>query len=106
MFRVLINNELKKRFLNKITWFFYSFLFSWILIGIVLFFKGGDRFALLLMPPIVISAGIMIGNFAEYLELLKDSGKFDIFKRGKNLTGIISIIILLFIISPGCFRRT
>jgi len=101
MFRVLINSELKKRLLDKVSWFFYWFLFSWLLIGIVLFFMGGLRFALLLMPPIVISAGIMIGNFAEYLELLKDRGKFDILKRGKNLTGIIAIIILLFISVPA-----
>jgi asparagine N-glycosylation enzyme membrane subunit Stt3 len=103
MFRVLINCELKKRLLNKVTWFFYSFLFVWILIGLVLILMGGIRFATLLMPPIVISAGIMIGNFAEYLELLKDSRKSDIFKRRKNLTGIISIAVLLLITTPAVF---
>ena len=101
MLRVLINSELKKRLLDRVSWFFYLFLFSWLLIGITLFFKGGERFALLLIPPIVIIAGIMIGNFAEYLELLKDKGKFDIFKRWKNLTGIIAMIILLFISVPA-----
>lgn len=103
MFRILINDELKKRLLNKVTWFLYSFLLAWILIGFFLIFMGGDRFALLLMPPLVISAGIMIGMLAEYLELLKDSGKSDILKRRKNLTGIISIAILLFITAPAVF---
>jgi asparagine N-glycosylation enzyme membrane subunit Stt3 len=103
MFRVLINDELKKRLLNKITWFFYAFLFVWILVGFLLILKGGDRFALLLMPPLVISAGIMIGILIEYLELLKDIGKSDILRRRKNLTRIISIAILLFITLPAVF---
>jgi dolichyl-diphosphooligosaccharide--protein glycosyltransferase len=102
MFRILINDELKKRFLNKVTWFFYSFLFVWILIGFFIIVKG-DRFALLLIPPLAISAGIMIGILIEYLELLKDSGKFEILKRRKNLTGIIAIVILLFTTVPAVF---
>lgn len=100
IFRVLINKELKKRFLNKITWFFYSFLFIWVLVGFYVTLKG-DRFALLLVPPLVISAGIMIGILIEYLKLLKDSGKSDILMKKKNLTRIISIAILLFITLPS-----
>jgi dolichyl-diphosphooligosaccharide--protein glycosyltransferase len=102
MFRVLINDGLKKQFLNKVTWFFYSFLFIWVLIGFFLVMKG-DRFALLLIPPLAISAGIMIGILIEYLELLKDSGKSGILRRRKNLTWIISIVILLFITVPAVF---
>jgi dolichyl-diphosphooligosaccharide--protein glycosyltransferase len=57
----------------------------------------GSRFVLLLLPPLVISAGIMIGILTEYPKLLKEGGKSDILKIRKNITRIISIIILLFI---------
>jgi len=103
IFRILINNVLKRQLLNKITWFFYSFLFIWILIGLIFIFTGGDRFSLLLVAPIAISAGIMIGILIEYLKILKDSGKFEILNRRKNLTWIISVVILLFITVPAVF---
>ncbi len=103
MFRILINDELKKRF-YKITWFFYSFLFVWILISFFIIVKGGNRFALLLISPLVISAGIMIGILIEYPKLLQDSGKFDILRRRKNLIKIISIAILFFITLPAVFN--
>ena len=104
IFRVLINDKLKKSLFNKITWFFFVFLFVWVLVGFFLFFKGGYRFALLLMPPIVIITGIMIGNITEYMELLKDSGKSGVLGKKKNFIKIISISILLIITVPAIFR--
>lgn len=101
MFRVLINDEQKKLLLNKVTWFFYSFLFAWLLIGFFVILNG-TRFALLLVPPLGISAGITIGLFIEYPKLLKDGGKSDIL-RGKSITGIISAAGLLLITALAVF---
>ncbi len=103
MFRVLINNGLKKHF-NRIKWSFYSFLLAWTLAGFFVTIKGGDRFILLLMPPLIISAGIMIGILVEYPKLLKDSGKSNIFTKRKNLIRIISIVILFLITLPSVFN--
>lgn len=95
--RVMTNRELRKWF-NKITWFFYSFLFAWILTSAVIPVVGGLRFAMLFIPPIAISAGIMFGILIEYPEFLKYSGKSDIFKRRKNLIKIISVSVILLVI--------
>ena len=72
MFRVLVNDKLKKRF-NRIKWFFLSFLLVWIFFGLLIIIGGGNRFVLLIISPLVISAGIMIGILIEYPKLLKDS---------------------------------
>ncbi|MCJ7691239.1 MAG: dolichyl-diphosphooligosaccharide--protein glycosyltransferase subunit STT3, partial [Clostridiaceae bacterium] len=96
MFRVLISDELKKHF-NRIKWFFLSFLLFWISISFLIRIGGGIKFSLLIVSPLVISAGIMIGILIEYPKLLQDSGKFNMLKRKKNLIKIISIAILFFI---------
>jgi dolichyl-diphosphooligosaccharide--protein glycosyltransferase len=98
--RILINKELKKRFLNKMTWFFFMFLVVWTVIGFFAVLKGA-RFIIMLVPPLVISAGIMIGISAGYLSILKDNKRFDIFQRRKSITGIISILILVWITVPS-----
>jgi dolichyl-diphosphooligosaccharide--protein glycosyltransferase len=68
--RLLVNNQLKKRFLNKMNWFLYVLLVIWTITGVVSLFKG-IRFILLLIPPLVISAGIMVGICIEYIRALK-----------------------------------
>lgn len=103
MFRVLVNDELKKRF-NRIKWFFLSFLLVWIFAGFLIIIGGGNRFVLLIVPPLVISAGIMIGILIEYPKLLKDSEKSDISRRRKNFIKIITIAILFFITLPSVFN--
>ncbi|AEG18529.1 STT3 domain-containing protein [Methanobacterium paludis] len=100
IFRVMINKKLKKRFLNRMSWFFYSLLVVWILIG-VLSLKEGERFIMLLIPPLVVSSGIMVGLAADYLSLLKKSEKFNIFRRKKNLIKILSLCVLLLIAVPA-----
>lgn len=68
--RILANNQLKERFLNKMNWFLYVLLVIWIIAGIVSLEKG-IRFILLLLPPLIISAGIMVGICIEYIRALK-----------------------------------
>jgi len=97
MLRILINHKLKKRF-SKITWFFYSFLFAWVLTSVFITIVGGVRFILLIIPPLAVSAGIMVGILIEYPKLIEDSEKNDFFKRRKNLINIISVSILLIVI--------
>jgi asparagine N-glycosylation enzyme membrane subunit Stt3 len=103
IFRVLINIEQKNRLLNKVTWFLYSFLISWTVLGFFLIFMGGDRFALLLLPPLAVSAGIMMGILAEYLGPPKDGGKSYISIKRIYLIRIIPIVILLFITASAVF---
>jgi len=75
------------------SWFFYSLLLLWALLG---FFslKEGVRFIMLLTPPMVISSGIMVGLTVDYLTLLKKSDKLKIFKNKEGLIKSISILIL------------
>lgn len=102
IFRILINKKLKKRFLSKMTWFFYVLLIVWTLVGI-LSLKEGTRFILLLVPPMVVSSGIMVGIAVDYLSLLKKSEKFPIFRRNENLIKALALFILLLVTVPAVF---
>mgnify|MGYP001291948059 CR=1 FL=1 len=96
--RILINPQLKKRFLNKMNWFFYLTLILWILIGFISL-KNGIRFIMLLIPPLVISSGLMIGLTVEYIYALKESQRFSIFRNNKLIT-IISLCVILLVTVP------
>ena len=93
--RLLMNEHLKKRVLNKMTISLYVFLVIWTLIGFFLLLKGG-RFIMILLPPLVISSGIMIGICIEYLNILKDT---QIFKRREYIIKILSTTLLVILIS-------
>ncbi len=100
IFRVMINKKLKKQFLSRMSWFFYLLLIVWTLVGVISLTEGA-RFILLLIPPLVVSSGIMVGIAVEYLGLLKKSERFSIFRRKKNLIKILSLCILLIVTVPA-----
>jgi dolichyl-diphosphooligosaccharide--protein glycosyltransferase len=100
MFRILINKNLKTSFLNKISWFFYLFLILWILIGLFSL-KEGSRFMMLIIPPIVVSSGIMVGLCVDYIMQLQRGIKFHVFKNRKDLTKILSACFLILVIAPA-----
>ena len=99
IFRVMLNKDLKKKYLNKITWFFYLFLIIWTLIG---FFslREGVRFIFILLPPLIVSSGIMVGICIGYLDIFRNI-RFGIFKSNQNLIKIVSIAILFLVVIPG-----
>ncbi|MBM4242155.1 MAG: peptide transporter, partial [Euryarchaeota archaeon] len=77
--------------MKNVDWFFFTLLLLWISIGLVSLLKGA-RFMMMLIPPLVIAAGIMVGVATEGL-------KFS--KRGKRYVKILSIFaILVFTIPP------
>ncbi len=100
IFRVMISKKLKKSFLPRMNWFFYSFLLLWGVVGSFTLFEGA-RFIMMLIPPLGVSAGIFIGIVVEYLNNLKNSKKFPIFKRKKYLIHLIAILILVWITIPA-----
>ena len=100
IFRVLINENLKKRFLNRMSWIFFSFLILWTIIGFFALSEG-SRFILLIIPPLVLSTGIMAGLCVSYLDILKKSEKFHIFKKKGNLPQILSAVIVLLFVIPA-----
>ncbi|MBP2044846.1 STT3 domain-containing protein [Methanobacterium aggregans] len=103
--RVLLNKKLKKQFLSKMTWFSYLLLVSWTIIGFFSLTKGA-RFIILLIPPLVISSGIMVGLAVDYLSLLKRSGRFKVFRRNKNLITILSLCLVLLVSVPAVFNTS
>ncbi|MEN6291775.1 MAG: STT3 domain-containing protein [Methanobacterium sp.] len=100
IFRVLINEDLKKRFLDRMNWIFFSFLLLWTIIGFFALTEG-LRFILLVIPPLVLSTGIMVGLCVSYLDIFKDNEKFNILKNRKNLSKIIYVIIVILFITPA-----
>lgn len=88
---VLTKKNLPEGILNRKDWFFFSFLAMWILIGFLASIKG-VRFFILLLPPLLISAGIAVGIINGYLNS----------RIRKNYTKILSVfIILVVLISPA-----
>jgi dolichyl-diphosphooligosaccharide--protein glycosyltransferase len=61
----------------------------------------GIRFILLLLPPLIISSGIMVGLFIEHIDTLKSSERFKIVNNRKYLVNLLSICFLLAILSPA-----
>ena len=98
--RVMLNKELKEQFLSKMTWFFYLLLISWTVVGFFSLTKGA-RFIMLLIPPLVISSGIMVGLAVDYLSLLKKSERFNLFQRNKTYITLISLCIVLLLTLPA-----
>jgi len=97
MVRVLTSDRLKKHF-NKITWQFFSFIFVWAITGVIITIIWGDRYILLSMPPINISAGIMVGIFMEYPETLKADEKSAVPDSRKKIMKFVSLTIMLIVI--------
>lgn len=93
IFKILKDKKLKERFLNEMNWFFYSFLIIWILIGICSL-KEGVRFILLIVPPLVIIAGITVGIIKECFDHLDKK------RLNKILSLFVLILIIIFSILP------
>jgi dolichyl-phosphooligosaccharide-protein glycotransferase len=100
IFRVMINKKLKERYLKRMTWYTYSLLIIWTIIG---FFAltNGSRFVMILLPPLIVSSGIMVGICVGYLGILHENTRFDIFRRRKNIIKILSLCILLLVTVPA-----
>jgi len=68
--RVLLNKNLKEKYLKSMDWLFYTFFILWILTGFLALLKG-SRFIIILIPPLTICTGVMVGLCVDYLNLLK-----------------------------------
>jgi len=99
-FRILLNDKLSQKFLKRINWMSFWFLVLWTIAGFVAL-NNGERFMIMLIPPLVVSTGIMIGICIEYLGLLKNSQKINIFKRNPYILKVFSILIVILIVLPG-----
>ncbi len=88
IFRILKNNKIKIKYMNKISWFLFLFLILWTIVGF-LSLSMGVRFIILIIPPLSISAGIGIGILIKYLK------NFNLNKRFINFSIIFLLIILI-----------
>jgi dolichyl-phosphooligosaccharide-protein glycotransferase len=101
--RIMINDKLKEKFLTRMNWFFFLYLLLWGIIGFISLLKG-NRFVMLLIPPMAISAGIFIGIVVNYIYLLKNNQRFNIFKEKKNLLPILAILLLVLLLIPAVYN--
>ncbi|MEN6592243.1 MAG: STT3 domain-containing protein, partial [Methanobacterium sp.] len=99
-FRILLNDKLSQKFLSRINWISFSFLVLWTIAGFVAL-NSGERFIVMLIPPLVVSTGIMVGICIEYLGLLKNSEKIHIFKRNPGIINVFAILIVILTVLPG-----
>jgi dolichyl-diphosphooligosaccharide--protein glycosyltransferase len=97
MLRILINKRFKKQYLSKMSNFIYLLLLFWTLMGAIAL-QQGYRFIMLLIPPMVLSSGILLGIIVEYSKVLKKSERFPIFKNKTYLIHVFALLIL-FVVS-------
>lgn len=104
IYKILIKENLKDKILNKVTWFFYTFLLIWTVTSIFTLFSGG-RFIIMLIPPLVISTGLLVGLLVDYMNLIEKQkvqikGHFKsynkIISQNKFLLSILLLILILF----------
>lgn len=103
IFRVLINKEMKKTYLDKMNWFLFTILVLSTLLGFYAI-KNGLRFIIVFLPPMIISTGIMVGIFIEYLGVLRKVNKIGSIKKRELLIKIFSLIIVVLICLPAVFN--
>lgn len=96
IFRLLLNKYLSNQLIDRISWFFYSFLLLLIILSVLISYQG-ERFILFLVPPLCISSGILIGILIEYLRLLKESGKSKLLNTKKYFDKFIAVSGIIFI---------
>lgn len=99
IFRISINESMKKKYLNRMTWFFFILILLWTIIGFFALTKGA-RFIMILIPPVVVSSGILVGICIDYLHKFKDNVKWSIFKN-KTFIMLISIGVVIMVTLPG-----
>jgi len=88
--RILLDEKMKKKFLNKMNWFLCLLLIVWSLISLYAITNGG-RFILLVVSPLIISSGIFVGILVEYLKAIKNREK---------LIKALSLCLVLFLVIP------
>lgn len=98
--RILINDSLHQKLLERMNWVSFSFLLLWAIVGFVTLTQG-IRFIMLIIPPLVISTGVMVGISVEFLNLLKKSDKTRFFRKKSGFITFFAIIILLVTVLPG-----
>lgn len=101
--RVMLNEKLKKRYLKSMNWSIYIFLVIWTLTGFLALFKG-SRFIMIMIPPLTISTGIMVGLCVDFLDSLKNNkspNKFRSLFKNEYLTNIMALVIILIVIVPA-----
>ncbi len=87
---LLFKKNLRKH-KSRMNWFTYLLILFWSISSLVALFKG-IRFMILLLPPLIVSIGIMVGISTDYLAKYLNSQKDYLIK----FTSIILVIIIIF----------
>ncbi len=96
--RILINDSLHHKLLERMNWVSFSFLLLWTLACFVSLTQG-IRFIMIIIPPLVISTGFMIGISIEYLSLFKKSNRFPVLRKPGLITFFAILILLVPLVS-------
>lgn len=99
IFRVMINKKFKNLYLPRITWFFYLFIVLWTIIGFISTMSS-LRYLMIIIPPIIVSSGIMVGICVGYFAKFKGIKRFKITKSD-NFIKFLSIFVVFLVAIPG-----
>ncbi|MBW4257830.1 dolichyl-diphosphooligosaccharide--protein glycosyltransferase subunit STT3 [Methanobacterium sp. YSL] len=96
--RVLLNKDLKEKYLKSMDWFLYTFFILWVLTGFLALLKG-SRFIIILIPPLTICTGLMVGLCVEYLNILKFNRLSS--NMRKYMIHFLTFVVVLIIVIPS-----
>lgn len=96
---VMLRSEMRKRYLPKFSWFLFILIFVWM--GIALFaYSTSIRFAMLVIPPLAIFSGVMVGVAIGYVKNAPFEG------HHKKLANLMIFILILTICIPPVVNAT
>lgn len=93
--RFIIKVKGLDNYVKSLNPFFYLLIVLWILIGFFSLLEG-IRFLLLLIPPLAVIAGIMMGLIVEMVNLIESSSSIE-----KVLIKVAPIVLLILIVLPS-----
>jgi dolichyl-diphosphooligosaccharide--protein glycosyltransferase len=96
IFSLMLRNNMRSKYLPNLSWFGFILIFTWISIALITY-SSSIRFGMLLIPPLAIFSGILVGIAVQYM---KNS---PISISNNNLRTFLSIALILIICIPPVF---
>lgn len=67
IFSLMLRNNMRSKYLPKLSWFGFILIFTWISIALIAY-SSSIRFGMLLIPPLAIFSGLLIGIAVQYMK--------------------------------------
>ncbi|MDO9046046.1 MAG: STT3 domain-containing protein [Methanobacteriaceae archaeon] len=88
---IMLRRDMRTKYLPELSWYVFILIFVWITLALIAY-SSGIRFGLLVIAPLAVFSGILVGVAINYLD------NFSLLKSKKKL--ILSIFLVMIICLP------